>query len=139
MIYQTQIVLPTPLLLREVRARADESFCTVASQDFMSKIPQVVHRGVQYRSAQNAILLKMNNVEPHDDPWVGKYEEELDERRAVFWLMTCPPSANIHFWNEGSDPIKLQAGSLVLFDDSKLHLLMSNRRWYGAAWQLTKV
>jgi hypothetical protein len=130
--------------LAEAKAKADESFCTQSSEDFMIGAPKITG---YVPAMKDATLLKLRNVEPHDDPWVG-YEPHpfypevhgadwsMDgpkNRRAVFWLLHAPKPIHIMCGNHFR---KLRRGDYVVFDDSKLHCVIADAKWIGAAWQI---
>lgn len=135
--------------LVHARKRADESFCATASPVFDDAgLPTFEN----WKPGCSTTLLKLANVEPHDDPWVGSHKDVLDfnnppqgfnqfgeplERLAIFWLLEVKSRLHdrIRFYTEGKW-IQLKAGQFVVFDDSKTHAVMAESKWVGAAWQL---
>ena len=87
-----------------------------------------------------ALLLRLKNVEPHNDPWVGMGSEPR-KRRAIFWLLNGGRSSNrriVHF-GCGGKIVTMRPGDFVVFNDARTHWVMSGRVWYGAAAQLMEV
>lgn len=120
----------TPLKqqLKELRVNADGSFVIPSSHEFAAYFP--IFRG--FEQANNPLLLKLKNCEPHDDPWVGKGEEP-NVRRSIFWLMD---NSNYCFFGCGEKHIKMHSGDFVVFDDSVVHWVMAEKQWRGASVQL---
>ena len=113
--------------LAEARKWADDSFCTSCSAGFMSGVPTW-----EQREADNAILLKAKNVEPHNDPWVGRTEEPLTaDRRSIFWFLKGSLIIQV-----ANDYTSMSAGDFIVFNDSLVHSVQSKVTWLGAAWQL---
>lgn len=123
---------------------ADDSFCQKSKPEFNVDIPKI--DGFEY--AGDAVLLRLRNVEPHNDPWVSNGNDPR-VRRAVFWLLHISGGKNQNRgYNQtklddvwlgcGKDKIKMRVGDWVLFDDSKDHWVMSDHIWRGASWQLRK-
>ncbi len=127
MILAQGTLTPLKSQLKELRAWADESFCTTASKEFASHFPGF--RG--FTNDQLPILLKLKNCEPHDDPFLG---EEPPVRRAIFWLMEG--GSHRFYFGCGGKHIKMQPGDFVVFDDSIVHWVMSEKQWRGSASQL---
>lgn len=129
----------------EIMKNADESFCVRSSKGFNELKPKI--DGWEY--AGDAVLLRLRNVEPHDDPWVSDGPDPR-YRRALFWLMgeskrLKTGQARFNqlrcdgiWFGCGKDQIKLKPGEWVLFDDSKKHWVMSDYIWRGASWQMRK-
>ena len=130
--------------LAEAKAKADESFCRQSSEDFMVGAPKIIG---YVPAMKDATLLKLRNVEPHDDPWVG-YEPHpfypevhgidwtMDgpkNRRAVFWLLHSPKPIHLVC---GGQARCLKTGDYVVFNDSLMHCVLAERTWIGAAWQI---
>lgn len=144
MIHDKGFVLPSKEQLAHVFKIADESFCSQANDDFHSTTPKIDG----WERADNAVLLRLRNVEPHDDPWVSNCSSNPRVRRAIFWLLGTSnrlgqsPSNQMKldsvWFGTGSKQIKMRAGDWVLFDDSKTHWVMSDHVWRGASWQLRK-
>ncbi len=134
MILHTGYLKPTKEQLVLARKNADSSFCALAGEAFMSDFPT-------FEGWQNAtptpVLLKLKNVEPHDDPWVSNGSEPR-ARRAIFWLLEGGKTyhgARI-FFGCGGQVIQMKAGDFVVFNDKKTHWVMSDRQWIGASMQL---
>lgn len=136
MIYLHGRLLPTAEQVAHARKWADGSFCVSSDLGFMSNFPSFDG----WKSAEErATLLCLKNVEPHEDPWVGMSKPPR-VRRAIFWLLQggfAHDDKVIHF-GCGGKFAKMRAGDFVVFDDSKTHWVMSDRKWRGAAVQLTK-
>lgn len=136
MIHLTDRLLPTPEQLAHARKWADSSFCAASDEGFMRNFP--MFDGWQPADS-HATLLRLRNVEPHDDPWVARSKPPR-VRRAIFWLLQggfAHDERVIHF-GCGGKIVKMRAGDFVVFDDSKTHWVMSDRVWRGAAIQLNK-
>jgi hypothetical protein len=131
---------PERFQIDEGRLKADGSFCSCSSEKFMSNFPQFEG----FTSANDApILLKLRNVEPHDDPWVGPGKEPRT-RRAVFWLLEGGGSTSSTFtcpviFGCGRQFKSMKPGDFVVFNDRITHWVMSEKLWRGAAVQLRKV
>ena len=123
--------VPTVAQRKYLRKWADNSFCVTAPDDF--GVPEV--RG--YKPDPGTITaLSLKNVQPHDDPWVGKQPEpEGDDRRSVFWLVDFPEN-EILYLQVGTEFKAMRRYEYVVFDDSVLHSVQANRKWWGVAYQL---
>lgn len=149
MIYESGHQKPTSAQLAYVRSEADESFCSSASSEFDMRIP--CPTGYVF-DPRTITLLTLKNVEPHDDPWVGAdapgwnrgredpppgwtYDGPVN-RRAMFWVVSLPRFQEL-FLHVGTMAKRMRAGDWVMFDDRILHSVISNRKWYGCAYQLT--
>ena len=137
MILTTGRLQPKTFQLDEARDRGDDSFCTCSSNAFMDNFPSF--EGWEAGDTE-PILLKLKNVEPHSDVWVGKGSEPRT-RRAIFWLLQGGEtySGQGIFFGCGRKHIRMRHGDFVVFNDSISHWVMSNTKWYGAAIQLRKV
>lgn len=128
---------PSKIQLMEAKSEADASFCAASSEAFMSVFPQF--QGWQ-SAEKTATLLKLKNVEPHDDPWVSRGGQPK-VRRAIFWLMeggwACSGAGVV--FGCGRATVRLVPGDFVVFNDSTTHWVMSNRQWLGASIQLRKI
>jgi hypothetical protein len=125
--------MPTMAQVKEARATADDTFCTSASKEFALHLP--TFDGWVPDQNSTPVLLSLANVEPHDDPWVGHWQDEPSERRAFFWVLSVPKDANA-WLGVGDKHTRLRKGTFVVFDDSVTHWVMSSKKWFGAAWQL---
>lgn len=136
MIHHIGFMPPTKAQLVELRRWADESFCTNSTKEFMHCFPSF--DGWEL-AEDTATLLRLKNVEPHDDPWVSRGPAPR-VRRALFWLMEGGGSYSGEgvFFGCGKAVKRLKPGDFVVFDDSKTHWVMSDRFWRGAAIQLVK-
>ncbi len=133
MIYASGSQQPSNEQLAYARKWADESFCTTVETEFMVQVPT-------YKNmvpAQQAIVLKLKSVEPHDDTWQGKINEAGEDgpptRYAFFWLMKS--AKPIHLMC-GTHSRRLMPNDWVVFDDSVLHCVVADSVWYGSAWQI---
>jgi mannose-6-phosphate isomerase-like protein (cupin superfamily) len=137
MIFATGRLKPERFQLEEARKNADGSFCVNYSEQFGTHFP--VFEG--FTPADSGILLKLKNVEPHEDPWVSR-QKEPRARRSIFWLLEGGGQAGygscIHF-GCGAKIIKMFPGDFVIFNDSKTHWVMSEKQWRGAAVQLVTI
>lgn len=136
MIHHIGFMPPSKDQLAHLRKWADDSFCTNSTEEFMHCFPSFdgwVH------AEDTATLLKLKNVEPHDDPWVSRGPAPK-VRRALFWLMDGGNtySGQGIFFGCGRATKRLKPGEFVIFNDSITHWVMSNRTWRGAAIQLKR-
>ena len=155
MIYHKGNLQPTKAQLAEIRRSADDSFCSSAEPSFMSNFPYVWPGSQRWSfDTDSPVLLKLKNVEPHDDPWAGRHKSNFDfdnppagwnesgeplERLAIFWVLTIanrPRHTSIIHFGCGSDFEKLKAGDFVVFDDRIPHWVMADMLWHGASIQL---
>ena len=137
MIFGTGFLKPTAEQLLHARKNADESFCAVSSEGFIDAgFPTIDGWS---RAEATATLLRLKNVEPHDDPWVSMGAEPKS-RRAIFWLLEGGRSYSGEgvFFGCGRDVLRLKPGEFVIFSDKVKHWVMSDRVWRGAAVQLRK-
>jgi len=138
MIFNTGHLKPEKFQLHEARAKADESFCNCSSAEFMSNFP--VFDGWKPEN-ESPILLKLKNVEPHSDPWVGRSKEPR-ARRAIFWLLEGGGQNGFGYkliFGCGAKHIKMVPGDFVVFNDRIDHWVMSEKLWRGAAIQLVTI
>lgn len=148
MIYESGHLKPTRSQVTYLRVYADESFCETPDGRFDYNIP--CPEGYEFDES-TVTLITLKNVEPHDDPWVGMdppgwnrgqedpptgwtYDGPVD-RRAVFWVADLPRHQEL-FLHVGTMAKRMRAGDWVIFDDRILHSVISNRKWYGCAYQL---
>ena len=137
MILETGYLAPTLEQLKHLRKNADESFCATSSENFVkARFPSTVG---WINAEDTATLLRLKNVEPHDDPWVSRGSEPK-VRRAIFWLMDGGRSYSGEgvFFGCGRGVTRLKPGQFVVFNDKITHWVMSDRIWRGAAIQLRK-
>lgn len=126
---------PEKFQIDEARVKADESFCTSSSAEFMKNFP--VFEGWKPAN-ESPILLKLKNVEPHDDPWVGDGREPR-ARRSIFWLLEGGGQRAFGqklIFGCGAKHIKMGPGDFVVFNDRIDHWVMSEKIWRGAAIQI---
>jgi hypothetical protein len=120
-----------------LKRHADDSFCAhldlVRYPSFMDNVPSL-SEGLYFDDTA-PMLLKLRNVEPHIDTWVGNHPIPT-ERLALFWLLWIKHWC--YFGVEGSKATCLKSGDFVVFDDSKEHYLMSSTQWVGVSWQLRR-
>ena len=139
MIYMTARMQPSKLQLDEIKKHADSSFCATSSAEFMTNFP-TLDGWTADATASKAILLKLKNVVPHDDEWVGS-RPIPKSRRAIFWLLAGGASheqpVGVHF-GCGRQTVFLKPGDFVVFNDAITHWVMSDKIWFGAAIQLRK-
>ena len=128
---------PSKKQIVEVRKNADESFCQISTKEFMKPFPSF--EGWQC-AEESATLLALKNVEPHDDPWVSRGREPR-VRRALFWLLDGGQTFNGEgvFFGCGRESVRIKPGEFVVFNDTLKHWVMSNKKWFGAAIQLSKI
>lgn len=141
MIFETGHLMPTLEQIAHVKRVADDSFCSNTCEAFNARNPIPK----EYIIASPGIALRLRNVEPHEDPFVGD-DPEPRARRALFWLIDAPKSRSMKKFDQttlndvwfgcGADLHRMKVGDWVLFNDAKKHFVMSDRIWRGAAWQL---
>lgn len=137
MILETGFLRPTREQIQHLRKNADESFCATSSENFVRAGFPLTYGWINAEST--VTLLKLKNVEPHDDPWVSRGAEPR-ARRSIFWLMEGGQthSGEGIFFGCGRTSMRLKPGEFVVFNDKITHWVMSNRIWRGAAIQLRK-
>lgn len=145
MIFDHGKLMPSREQIAHAQKNADDSFCTSSCDDFNLDIPDTG----DWKIAGKGVLLRLRNVEPHDDPWVSDGKDPR-ARRALFWLISVSDRAGQGrtgfnqsklddvWFGCGGKQIKMHVGDWVLFDDSKKHWVMSDHFWRGASWQLRK-
>ena len=121
---------PTRSQMLEIEGQADDSFLVSPPKGF--DMPCFPGWEVDPLSG---IALKIRNVEPHTDDWVGK--NPLPRRRAsIFWLMR----SRDHIWlHVGNDAVRMEPFDYVLFDDRKMHSVIARQTWVGCAYQVRGV
>ena len=137
MIHHLGFMPPSRAQLAELRKLADDSFCVTSTLEFMKPCFPAVDGWVN--AEDTATLLRLKNVEPHDDPWVSRGAEPK-VRRSIFWLMEggFTYSGEGVFFGCGRATRRIKPGEFVVFNDSTTHWVMSNKTWRGAAIQLRK-
>ena len=144
MIFETGHFIPSSEQVKHANKHGDDSFCASSNDSFNKSIPDTG----EWKIAGKGILLRLRNVEPHDDPWVSDGSDPR-VRRALFWLIQVDGNnGQRKFSNQtnlkdvwfgcGKSQVKMQVGDWALFDDSKKHWVMSDHIWHGASWQLRK-
>lgn len=144
MIFKTGNFAPSLEQIKHANKHCDDSFCASSNDSFNRSIPNTG----EWKIAGKGILLRLRNVEPHDDPWVSNGSDP-SVRRALFWLIHANGKAGQRkFFNQtklndvwfgcGKSQVKMKVGDWALFDDSKKHWVMSDHIWRGASWQLRK-
>lgn len=131
MIYTTGHLTPQRHQIDEARVKADDSFCVGFSEEFEKFFPTFDG----FMPDDTGILLKMKNVEPHEDDWVGGNVPKT--RRALFWLLEGGGQKLV--FGCGAKHIKMGPGDFVVFDDRKTHWVMSEKLWRAAAAQLRPI
>ncbi len=126
MIYSSGNLAPTKTELQESIKRGDESFSTRPLFAFGLDLPEWEGRKIDFNSF---MLLKCKNVEPHIDCYVADGEGG-QKRIAIFWLT----KGNLHL-QCGNESKRMKSGDYVIFDDSKMHCVVADKQWYGAAAQ----
>lgn len=123
---------PTRAQLAEVRKRADDSFCTVCTDEFGAAFPNA-----GFKPAQLPILLKCKTVEEHDDPWVGnsRLEPSMKDRRAIFWLMDTKQPFTLRC-GEAAVDVEMAPGDYVVFNDAHPHAVLTDGLWRGSTVQV---
>lgn len=127
MIYETGNIQPSISQKRENERLGDDSFGRICSPDFAKGVPRFEGRKID---ESTVILLKCKNVEPHRDPYTASADAEPEKRAAFFWL--TKGSLNIQC---GYESKRMQEGDYIIFDDSKMHCVVADKQWLGAAGQ----
>ena len=140
MILQTGWFKPTKEQVKIAKSVGDSSFTACLNQDKFSAFSQDL---IPTPSAVNdswdnfiktLIFLKMKNVEPHTDPYVGNVElEEHDVFASLFWVLDARKPLHLQV---GPHSASLKAGSWVLFADTVTHSVISDATWVGCATQV---
>lgn len=128
MIYEMGRQMPTPAQRRILREIADDSFTMSLPINFGS-----VPCGEKWKpDLTTSTALRMRNVLPHTDDYVG-----IGRPRsyvAVFWLVDIPNGEGLYL-QVGGVARAMQKGDFVVFKDSVLHSVSSDRVWRGCAYQ----
>jgi hypothetical protein len=112
-----------------IRRIADDSFSCRIPDEF-GDVPATGYDVLHYTGT----ALAMKNCEPHTDFYDGD-ENAVDARRALFWVIALPRHAEMHI-HVGNAYKRLYEGDYVVFDDSLMHSVQSDRLWRGVAYQL---
>lgn len=107
----------------------------IGTDDFCSSVP--VPEDFQLPDGwkidrSTGIALKMRSVEPHTDDWVGAGSPK--HWKSLFWVVECKRPW-LHLMVEG-EHVRMKEGDYVLFDDRKLHCVVSQYQWTGVAFQV---
>ena len=128
MIYEMGRQMPTPAQRRILREIADDSFTMSLPIDFGS-----VPCGEKWKpDLTTRMAIRMRNVVPHTDDYVG-----IGRPRsyvAVFWLVDIPNGEGLCL-QVGGVARSMRQGDFVVFKDSVLHSVISDRVWRGCAYQ----
>lgn len=124
MIHATGHFAPTRKQKTLLRRIGTDDFCSSVPEDFA--LPDV---GKIDRST--GIAFKMRSVEPHTDDWIGTGSPK--KWRSLFWVIECKEW--VHLMVEG-EHVRMSEGDYVLFDDRKLHCVVSQHQWTGVAYQV---
>ena len=124
---------PSKLVTFARKLGADfDAFCGL-DEPAMQLLPQLPD-GYVYTDDSVAIL-KCRNVEPHIDSDVGKVPEGYVFCGAAFGLLA---GASQIVLQAGNSSKRMKPGDWVMFDDSLLHGVYSEKLWYGIAVQIAR-
>lgn len=123
-IYAKGYFSPTRKQKKLIRKIGTDDFCSSVPDDF--DLPDV-----STIEKSTGIALKMKSVEPHTDDWIGAGSPK--HWKSLFWVIECKPW--VHLMVE-SDHVRMNEGDYVLFDDRKLHCVVSQFQWTGVAFQV---
>jgi len=129
MIYEMGRQMPTPAQRRILREIADDSFTMSLPIDFGN-----VPCGEKWKpDMSTSTAICMRNVVPHTDDWIGA--NPVPRRHAnVFWLVDIPNREGLYL-QVGGVARFMRQGDFVVFKDSVLHSVISDRVWRGCAYQ----
>ena len=118
-------------LVKHAKKRADGSFCCPLHEDdyefgLLPKLPT----GLIY-SGHSGMMLKLRNCEPHTDFQVGEDVEGYRYVGTSFGLLYGKGIIQVADYYT-----KLSAGDWILFDDTKLHSVQSDKTWVGVSVQV---
>lgn len=108
---------------------ADDSFTAVLPDDF-GTLPLAE---IFCANRETAIALSLKCVKPHTDDWLASASQPK-ARAALFWLVSIPNGETLDL-QVGNSFCTLGAGECVIFDDSLVHSVISDRKWIGCAVQ----
>jgi hypothetical protein len=133
MIYEMGRQMPTPAQRRILREIADDSFTMSLPIDFGN-----VPCGEKWEpDMSTSTAFRMRNVPPHTDRRSpGDYVGISRPRNyvAVFWLVDMPNGEGLYL-QVGGVARSMRQGDFVVFKDSVLHSVISDRVWRGCAYQ----
>jgi hypothetical protein len=129
MIYEMGRQMPTPAQRRILREIADDSFTMSLPINFGD-----VPCGEKWKPEMStSTAICMRNVVPHTDDWIGA--NPVPRRHAtVFWLVDIPNREGLYL-QVGGVARFMRQGDFVVFKDSVLHSVISDRVWRGCAYQ----
>lgn len=140
MILQTGWLKPTKQQIRVAKQIGDSSFTASLFEKDFTTFPE---GGIPSPSLvedawkdyiRTMIFLKMKNVEPHTDTYVGYHDlQEHDVFASLFWVLEARKPLYLHV---GPNSASLKAGSWVLFADTVTHSVISDATWVGCATQV---
>lgn len=130
MIYTSGHLKPLKSQVADALTRADDSFCTLAAAGFVDHLPTFNNMP----RANDPIVLTLTVCEPHDDDFLGDFDDApaIRDRRAIFWLL----KGSGVYVQVANDSKRMDAGDFIVFNDAMTHSVIAKRKWYGAAWQL---
>ena len=140
MILQTGWLKPTKEQVKIAEKRGDSSFTSsMNADDFPIFAKELIPTSGLIDDTwdnyiRTLIFLKMKNVEPHTDTYVGyREQEEHSVFASLFWVLAARKPLHLHV---GSHSAALKAGSWALFADSVMHSVISDSTWVGCATQV---
>jgi len=130
MIYEIGTQRPTPEQRRTVLEIADDSFLAPLPEDF-GPLPC----GSKWkRDDATGIALRLRCCEPHTDTWLG-VGKMPSRYAAVFWVVDLPRGGEL-FLQVGTRAERMMENDFVVFKDSVMHSVVSERTWWGCSYQL---
>lgn len=109
-----------------------ETFCGL-DEPAMQLLPSLPD-GYIYTD-KSTVVLRGKNIEPHRDSDVGITPKGYRFWGGVFGLLSGADSITLQV---GDASIRMNQGDWVMFDDSILHGVYSDKVWYGLAVQIAK-
>ena len=110
------------------------------SETLDDKPPQEFYEGCPlvsgFEIAEPGCLIKMRRcVMPHCDQWLGDWGSRPRKQRSFFWVL----KGEVVFKSDGYKHLEMSSGDWVVLDHRREHMVLSNSKWLGAAWQLRQV
>ena len=130
MIYKVDFQKPTAAQRKVVRMRADGSLSACVSD--LHVFPNF--QGFEV-SQSDISAISGPCVHPHKDGWI-QTEKEPKIRRNCFWVLESTSCLYLHVGNAFTE---LLAGDYAVFDDSIVHSVISERKWWAVAYQLIPI
>lgn len=118
-------------LVQNVKKHANDSFtCPLHQDDYEFELLPKLPDGLIY-SGYSGVMLKLRNCEPHTDFYVGENVAGYQYVGTSFGLVHGKGIIQV-----ANDYMHLAAGDWILFDDTKLHSVQSDKTWVGVSVQV---